>query len=108
MIECLILSVLSAFGMAVALVEKKRQWPIRRYSLILQWKVLPRIHRRLGKMLNCTICTSFWTTLVTDLLICVFSGFQYFAWPLSGFVTFGLTWAFIQILWSIGSEAKEN
>lgn len=92
--------------MAVALVEKKRQWPIRRYSLWLQYFVLPKIHRRLGKMLDCTVCTSFWTTLITDSLICLFTWGKYFAWPLSGFITLGLTWAFVQILWSINSDSE--
>lgn len=92
MLSFLIISVLAAYGMAIALVEKGRQWPIRRYRLILTiW--LSKVHPRFPRMLVCPTCTSFWTALVADILLLVLTGFSYWAWPLSGFVAVGFTWS---------------
>jgi ABC-type microcin C transport system permease subunit YejB len=49
-------------------------------------------------MLDCVVCTSFWTALFCDCLIFLFSGGAYFCWPLSGFATLGFTWLVYQIL----------
>lgn len=100
MIEYLILSVLSSFGLAIALTEKKREWPVRRQVLKLKY-LLRFIHRRAPEVLNCAACTSFWCALFTDNFIAVFSGGSYFCWPLSGFMAFGLTWTVMQVLYAL-------
>ena len=94
----MLVSIFSAFGLSILLVEKGRTWPVRRYRLILEFVVLPLIHRRLPKMLNCVICTSFWATLVTDSLLYFFTNYSYWCWPLSGFITVGFTWMILKIL----------
>lgn len=91
------LSVMAAFGVAVALVEKGRTWPIRRFKLIIT-HLLAQIHPRATRMLNCAPCTSFWASFFTDLFVCLFSGFRYWGWPLTGFITFGFTWTVFQFL----------
>lgn len=101
MLAHLLLSVLGGFGLAVALVEKKRDWPIRRYHILLQ-RTLHRINTRAAKMLDCTVCTSFWATLVIEIVMLVGKiighGNIYWFWPISGFVTLGFTWFVIQFL----------
>jgi hypothetical protein len=106
----LLLSVASSFGLAVALVEKKRSWPVRRYHLILL-NLLNKVHPRLRRMLNCAPCTSFWCSLVVDCLILVVSGGSYWAWPLSGFITFGVTWLimdWLNTLDRLGSKIERS
>lgn len=104
-----IVSVLAGYGMAVALVEKKRQWPVRRYHILIK-KLLGKIHRRLPKMLSCTVCTSFWTTLIADATLGIAGLIHHhtiiFTWPLSGFIAVGLTWTVMDILISLGGMAS--
>jgi hypothetical protein len=86
--------------MAVALVEKRRQWPTRRYNLLLA-KWLGRLGPRHAKMMKCAVCTSFWTTLVVELLLALLSpvcGGFYFAWPVTGFIGLGFTWTVISLM----------
>ncbi len=105
----LILSVFGGFGIAVALVEKRRQWPVRRYNILLK-KLLGKIHRRAPNMLNCTVCTSFWATLFVELGIAAAwsiptNDFEFhWLWPLSGFMTVGLTWTLIQFMTAIDTH----
>tara|TARA_Y100000310_G_scaffold345691_1_gene468322 strand:- start:3290 stop:3625 length:336 start_codon:yes stop_codon:yes gene_type:complete len=98
-------SVLSAYGLAIILVEKGSEWPVRKYNLILRRLVRNRIDVRAGKVFLCTVCMSFWTTLFTD-LVCLLM-FGYFFWPLSGFITLGFTWFVIQLLNAI-ENSNEN
>lgn len=97
--------------MAVILVEKKRQWPIRRYHLILK-SILKRFHPRLPRMLKCTVCTSFWTTLVAELCVLFISYLYnmdiYWMWPLSGFVTAGITWTIMDFLISFANISEKR
>lgn len=106
----LVIVVLVGYGLAVLLVEFKRKWPIRRQHLRLK-KLLGCIHRRAPKMLLCTVCTSFWTTLIAEIGLFaldsltgwqVMHGLRLWLWPLSGFVTAGLTWTLMDVLRSIG------
>ena len=92
---------MTAFGMAVILVEKGNDYPVRTPRLILQ-NIIHSIHWKLAQVLFCTTCSSFWTTLITDSVICIISyllGFGfYFFWPFSGFITAGFTWLIIELL----------
>ncbi len=107
----LLVSVLVGFGMAVALVEKGKDFPIRRYRIILQKFVHNHIHWRASQVLFCTTCTSFYTTLLSDIILCIIGlciGVPYFLWPLSGFITVGITWTIIEFLNSQGEEPDIN
>ena len=99
---------LSAFGLSVALVKKGDEWPVRRYKIILKRYFLSKIHRKLPRMLDCIVCTSFWASLVTDFVICLFTRADYWAWPLSGFITLGLTWVVVDFLNSLFKIGKRG
>jgi hypothetical protein len=111
MLTYLILSVLSGMGLAIILVEKRRQWPVRRYNLLIR-VLLKKIHRRMPKMLSCTVCTAFWATLVCEIVILLFSFIFlnefYWFWPLSGFIASGFTWIIMDFLISFANLASSE
>jgi len=107
---CLIISVILSYGMAILLTEKGNEWPIKRYRIYLQL-FLRKIHWKLPRMLYCTTCCSFHTTLVSDLILCIIAyyyGYFYFLWPFSGIITTGLTWTIINYLNSQDKEQNIN
>ena len=101
----IVISVLAAYGMAIALVEKRKDWPIRRWNILLRWLLHKYVHRKAHRLLKCTVCTSFWTTLVTDTVLCLIFH-SYFMWPLSGFITVGLAWTVINLMNAIDPPHK--
>ncbi len=90
------ISVFSAFGIAVALVEKGNEWPIKRYRIYLQKVIHDYMYWRFAQVLYCTVCCSFWAALVSDLVLLILTG--HFMWPLTGFATLGFTWFVIELL----------
>jgi len=70
---CLVISVLLAFGMSVALVQKGKTWPIRKYNLLLKSFLHKRIYYRLPEVLDCVTCTSMWMALISDIVVMVVS-----------------------------------
>lgn len=102
--------IILAYGLAIILVEKKRSWPVRRYVLILK-KLLGKLHRRMPKMLNCTVCTSFWTALIAELFVLLISlllGFHIcWLWPLSGFASAAFTWTIMDFLNTIAKISEK-
>lgn len=106
----LILSFLFAYGLAVAFVEKGKDWPIKPIRVRLQL-ILSKIHWKLPQMLFCTTCTSFWTSLVADITICCLFlclGNFYFLWPISGFINMGITWTIIEFLNAVDNDIIIN
>jgi hypothetical protein len=91
----LILSVLSAYGISIALTYKGSEWP-------LKWLVNPlrgllgRLNPNAPGVFDCAVCLSFWTSLLTDLSLLLVTRGHYFAWPLSGFITVGFTWTVLE------------
>ena len=104
---CLIISVMTGFGMAILIVEKGKDWPIRPWRIRLQL-ILRKIHWKLPQMLLCTTCTSFWATLIVDIALFIISGGTYFFWPLSGAITAGIMWCVIEYLNAIDKEQNIN
>lgn len=102
-ISLFILSILVAFGMAVALVEKGNDYPILFFKLHLSW-ILFSLHPKLPEIINCTVCTSFWTALIADLLIFFFINGAWFLWPLTGFAALGVTWLIVEAINAIDSS----
>ena len=100
----LIISVIVSFGMAVALVEKGDQYPIRKFNLLLRKFIHDRINWKFSQVIECTTCASFWTTLVSDIIL--FFMFGYFFWPFSGFVTVGFTWFIIEFLNAVDNKCE--
>jgi hypothetical protein len=93
----LIISVLVSFGASVALVKKGRDFPIKRFRILLQ-NQLHEVYWKAAWLLYCTTCTSFWMAAVVDLSLFFWSGGGYFFWPWSGFITLGLTYVVMTIL----------
>ena len=107
---CLIISILLSCGMAILLVEKGKEWPIRPWRIRLQL-LLSKIHYKLPQMLFCTTCTSFWTSLVSDIVIGIIAflyGFSYFFWPFSGIIAGGIMWIIIEYLNAIDKTQDIN
>lgn len=106
-----IISILSGIGMAIALVEKGNDFPIKKYRIYLQM-ILKKIHWKLPQMLFCSTCTSFWTTALCDIILCLIGFFIfgqfYFLWPLSGFASVGITWTIIEFLNALDKKQNIN
>jgi len=90
-----------SFGLSIAIVEKGNDFPIKYWKIRLQ-KILGLIHWKLPQMLLCTTCTSFWATLISDIVLFLLNFFImgqfYWFWPFSGFITLGITWFIIEFL----------
>jgi hypothetical protein len=100
------ISFILSFGMAVALVEKGKEWPIRRYNLIIRWWLHNHIHYKAQRVLICPTCASFWLVFVSDIAVCIMSWiveghFCYFFWPFSGFMVVGFTYVIFEFLKAI-------
>jgi hypothetical protein len=107
---CLIISVLLGCGMSILLVEKGKDFPIRLWRIRIQI-VLRKIHWKMPQMLFCTTCTSFWTTLIADIVVCIISylsGHFYFFWPFSGAITAGIMWCIVEYLNAIDKDQNIN
>ena len=106
-LACLLISMLAAYGLAVAVVEKGDDWPIRPVKENIQY-FLGLIYWRAPAALDCTICLSFWTTLLMDGAMYIVSDYKYFLWPISGFITLGATWTIYEILNAIDNPSLEE
>jgi hypothetical protein len=104
---CLFISVSLSYGMAILLVEKGKDFPIRPWRIRLQL-ILSKVHWKLPQMLFCTTCTSFWTTLISDIVLCVISGGTYFFWPFSGMICAGIMWTVVEYLNTIDKDQDIN
>jgi len=109
---CLIISVLISFGASILLVEKGKDWPIKRYRIILQKLIHDHIHYKAAQVLSCTTCTSFWASFFSDIIVGIiaffFFGIPYFFWPFSGIICAGITWYSIEYLNAIDKEQNIN
>jgi len=105
---CLIISVLAGFGISILLVEKGKEFPIRKYRVILQKLIHDHIGRKWSRVLKCTTCTAFWVTLGVDIILFIISGGTYFFWPLSGSICAALSWVIIEFLNAIDKEQNIN
>ena len=101
----LFISLLLGFGFAVAIVEKGREWPLRKINVILRRKLNKYIDVRAHRLLLCVVCTSFWATLFSDLVLYAYTG-EYFFWPFSGFINVGLSWLVVEFLFSHGHDIE--
>jgi len=104
---CLMISAILSFGMAIALTEKGKEWPIKPWRVRIQL-LLSKIHWKLPQVFYCTVCTSFWCSLISDIAIgtILYLNNQefYLFWPFSGFIVVGATWSIIEFLNSMDKE----
>jgi hypothetical protein len=98
----LIITIMLAFGMSIALVEKGNDFPIRPWRIRLQLLIRKVAGRKFSRLVKCTTCSSFWTALIADVVVCLVNlilfGTFYFFWPFSGFIALGVTWFLIELL----------
>lgn len=91
------ISVFAAIGIAILLVEKGEDWPVSNFIPAIK-AFLDGINKNLSGLLGCAICASFWSALITDSFLFIFTSGSYFLWPLSGFAAVGLAWLIYQLL----------
>jgi hypothetical protein len=105
---CLLISVLISYGIAIVLVEKGNDFPIKKYRVILQKIIHKYIGWKWAQVLRCSICSGFWITGFVDCFLCIFMflifGQFYFFWPFSGFMACGFTWTMIEFLNALDSN----
>jgi len=104
---CLIISVMTGFGMAILFVEKGKEWPIRPWRIRIQL-ILRKIHWKLPRIAFCTTCSSFWLCLISDIALFVISGGTYFFWPFSGIICAGIMWCTVEYLNAIDKDQNIN
>jgi hypothetical protein len=94
--------VLSAFGLAVLIVEKGDEWPL---SIVVDKLAifLAFFSERWVSVLDCIVCAAFWCALFCELFLC-FIGAGYFLWPLTGFAAAGLSWFVLEFLRSLDGK----
>ena len=105
---CLIISVILSFGLAILFVEKGNEFPIKRYRVILQQFVHDKIHWKAAQVFYCSVCFSFWASLLADVIIAIFVCSSYFFWPCSGIIACGFSWIIIEWLNAIDQEPNIN
>lgn len=109
---CLILNILITFGIAIAIVEKSNEWPLKYVRIIIQKFIHDYISWKASSVLFCSTCSSFWISLIVDILIGIISFFifgqLYFLWPLSGFASVGFTWFVIEFLNGLDKDTTIN
>ena len=114
----LFLSVLVAICTSILVVEKRRHYPIKSINVFLRRFVLIKLVRLINmpfkrrilstefkNMLKCCVCFSFWLTLFTDTIVfCIFG--NYFFWPLSGFISAGISWTLFEYINAVDINNK--
>ncbi len=89
-------SVFFGYALSVLIVEKGEEWPT---SLIVNpiKFILSLISDRASKVFDCTVCMSFWTSLIGELCLYFFiTGLFY--WPFTGILCLGFTWTAIEFM----------
>jgi uncharacterized membrane protein YjjB (DUF3815 family) len=92
----LILSILFGYSFAILLVEKGDDWPITIFVKPIKF-IFGKIYNKLPGLLDCTVCCSFWATLIGEIVLKLWIT-NIFLWPFTGVIVLGLTWLVIEIL----------
>lgn len=106
MVTHIILSVIFGYSLAVLLVEKGDDWPISLITKPLKW-IFGKINSKLPGVLECTVCASFWASLIGDIVLKLWITGQ-FLWPFTGIIALGFTWTLIEFLNAIDKTALTN
>lgn len=97
-----IISVITAIGMGVVLVEKRYdEGPVGWINQKIH-NFLAKFSATFAKITECPTCFSFWMALFSDLILCAIAFFAYdrfyFFWPFTGFAASGITYLSIELL----------
>ena len=99
---CMLLSACLSYSMAITIVEKGRDWPIRKFKVLLGRWLNRHVCLKAHRVVNCASCASFWLAAISDIVVGVIrltaTGKFYFLWPLSGFIAVGLTYTIIEFM----------
>ena len=101
----LLISVICSFGASIALVNLRKDYPVREINVRLKILIRRFLGRRWSKVVECNVCASFWMAFFVDIYLYFVCGSQYFLWPLSGFAVVGFTWTVNELLNAI--EGKD-
>ena len=105
------ISVFTSYGMAILLVEKGQDFPIRKPRLILKRFIHKHISRKMSKVLDCSTCSSFWCCFCSDCVVCIVAlchGSFYFFFPFSGLICASAVWYSMEVLNSIDKDQNIN
>ena len=102
-ISCFPISIILAYSMAVTIVEKGSDWPVRKIRLNLKKCFRKYIGKEAGGLFDCTVCMAFWMALISDSIMLFVSQGKYFFWPFSGFVALAFTWTIVQFMNALDS-----
>jgi hypothetical protein len=94
----LALSIISSIGIALILVEKKEDFPISGIHKLLSYLIEKTLGLKWALMLHCTVCTSFWASLLVEISLYFITDRNHFLWPLTGFATAGIAYLIIDVL----------
>jgi hypothetical protein len=97
MIEQFLIATVSGIGMATLMVEKGDDFPVKLIRDPVRAIVRFIAGESWASIFNCTVCMSFWTTLLCELFM-YFAMHKGFTWPLSGFAASGITFYTIDFL----------
>lgn len=88
--------------MATIIVEKGDDFPIKPIKNIVYKIVKKLLGDSWAKVFECTVCMSFWTTLLCEAFLFIFS--KNFTWPVSGFAAAGISFYLIDFLNTIDNR----
>ncbi len=97
MMEHFIISVLSGLGLAILLVEYRFKYPVKTISIHIKMFLHYYISKKFARVMKCTVCLSFWTTLICDLLYSFVTNTETRI-IFSSFVACGIGWFLYQLL----------
>lgn len=97
MIEHLLLSILGGISIATILVEKSEDYPIRYMAKPIKGLLHYSLGERFAFVMECTVCLSFWTTLICELYLYFFIT-NLFTWPITGLISSGISFYVIDLL----------
>ena len=102
MLEQFILCTIGGIGMATLIVEKGDDFPIKPFKNIAHTIVKKLLGDSWAKVFECTVCMSFWTALLCEAFLFMFS--KTFTWPVSGFAAAGISFYLIDFLNTIDNR----
>jgi nucleoside recognition membrane protein YjiH len=97
MLEHFLVSVISGISLATVLVEKSEDYPVRYISKPISSFLLKVFGENVAFVMTCTVCLSFWTTLLCELFMYYFLDAT-FLWPITGLAASGISFYLIDFL----------
>jgi len=97
MIFQFIISILSAYGLAIAVVQKGDKFPVKLLVNPLR-NLIHWINPEATEVLECAPCFSFWAAILTSSYVMIFHNHPVSFLPLHGLISLGLTWTIYEAL----------